>query len=692
MAHLHDIRDNDSHFIIDPETRNITNRTGKMVTVMQYDHNSERVTFEIPKDIEGHDMSLSDVVQVFYENNSKGTSASSRVTVSGANEVLDLAPAEDDPDTLVFSWLIGQQTTQHVGTIRFQIRFVCHSDDEEVPEYSWRTNLCTAFTVLPSLNTINDMVDVNPDVFIELDQRMDQLERKGVSDERLNNSVSEYVDNYLEAIPLTAYDIAVKYGYNGSEEEWLRSLDADTLPKTIKYVFAGWKNGIFTEHLDNGETLTYEIKRTNNVPTAIIMPDGSTMELVMPAGDWSDDCELIEQATHVGHFDHDATLDKLYLTSLEKDEYGSEKCTAGFYVNPDTKNERHYGYVLRFKTPEFEGTSKKLSWTVPVVNWKQATAPSVEDVSDICHTTHWALFSDESEVKSYVNSSKPWETMKDLVEHVSFTADTASWDIMTAGFDSTGTHLNVAYKQSVAGATPSGIYYSDDRNGWYRPEGLGKTITFPGEQKVSYEFYRWLTANAALSSGRYKLSGTWTFNDIVKGPGDITSGTIQFGGGGFTSDGATTWNLFYVNIEDNRISISYNGDVYYDSENGWCKPEDFGKTVTFTGEEVSWRIYNWIIANATCDSSSTVTGTWTFNDTLVSPTSVLYDDLMEHGEAELYSVTSSNKHGRLYLDIYNDQLLPNTDYYLYLGYEPDKCTYLTIDELSNHELTLTWET
>lgn len=195
MAHLHDIRDNDSHFIIDPETRNVTNRTGAMVTVMQYDHNSERVTFEIPKEIEGHDMSLSDIVQVFYENTSKGTSASNRVTVSGANEIFDMAPAEDDPDVLVFSWLIGQQTTQLAGTIKFQIRFVCHGDTA-IPEYSWRTNPCTAFIVLPSIDAVSDAVETHPDIFIELDRRIDQLE--------------EHIDNDAEEVGARVSDLETR--------------------------------------------------------------------------------------------------------------------------------------------------------------------------------------------------------------------------------------------------------------------------------------------------------------------------------------------------------------------------------------------------------------------------------------------------------------------------------------------------
>ena len=48
MAHTHDVIDYDKHFVIDPVTRQIDNKSGKIV-LMQNDHNSERFTFEIPR-------------------------------------------------------------------------------------------------------------------------------------------------------------------------------------------------------------------------------------------------------------------------------------------------------------------------------------------------------------------------------------------------------------------------------------------------------------------------------------------------------------------------------------------------------------------------------------------------------------------------------------------------------------------
>lgn len=43
MAHEHNLRDTDPHFVIDRTTREISVKTGT-TNIMQYDHNSERLT------------------------------------------------------------------------------------------------------------------------------------------------------------------------------------------------------------------------------------------------------------------------------------------------------------------------------------------------------------------------------------------------------------------------------------------------------------------------------------------------------------------------------------------------------------------------------------------------------------------------------------------------------------------------
>lgn len=70
MPHSHSIYDTDKHFLIDPSTRSITALSDKL-TLIQYDHNCERYTFEIPRIIEGHDMSDCDSVEIHFDNISK---------------------------------------------------------------------------------------------------------------------------------------------------------------------------------------------------------------------------------------------------------------------------------------------------------------------------------------------------------------------------------------------------------------------------------------------------------------------------------------------------------------------------------------------------------------------------------------------------------------------------------------------
>ena len=69
MAHIHGVYDTDTHFIVDPVKKELTVAEGyEKVKVIQHDHNSERFTFELPRYIEGHDMSTCNKVEVHYLN------------------------------------------------------------------------------------------------------------------------------------------------------------------------------------------------------------------------------------------------------------------------------------------------------------------------------------------------------------------------------------------------------------------------------------------------------------------------------------------------------------------------------------------------------------------------------------------------------------------------------------------------
>ena len=166
MPHPHQIYDSDKHFVIDPITRNITNNSSKL-TIMQYDHNSERFTFEIPKIIEGHDMSLSDIVRVHFVN----IGSTKTNTNFGVYEVDDMAVSLDNPDTVTFSWLISGAATEFNGSLNFAIRFYCSSDGGII-EYSWGTSIYSGIIVSNGLENSEIIIEEYIDVLEQWKQEV----------------------------------------------------------------------------------------------------------------------------------------------------------------------------------------------------------------------------------------------------------------------------------------------------------------------------------------------------------------------------------------------------------------------------------------------------------------------------------------------------------------------------------------
>lgn len=140
MAHLHNVFDSDNRFRIDPITRAITNESGK-IKLVQHDHNSERFTFEVPRLVDGHDMSLCTKVEIHYLN----VSASNSEQSADVYLVNDATVDEWDEDKVVFSWLISANATKYSGTLNFLVRFVCL--DGETIEYAWNTAIFSDITI-----------------------------------------------------------------------------------------------------------------------------------------------------------------------------------------------------------------------------------------------------------------------------------------------------------------------------------------------------------------------------------------------------------------------------------------------------------------------------------------------------------------------------------------------------------------
>ena len=135
MSHVHNITDTDLHFQIDPGARSITFLGERKLKLIQGDHNSERVTFHVPRYVDSHDMSLCTKVEVHFNN----------ISADKRNQSKDVYPVDDvqvntaDDSVVTFSWLISGNATRFEGVLTFLIKFTCLTG--ETVDYAWHTDL-----------------------------------------------------------------------------------------------------------------------------------------------------------------------------------------------------------------------------------------------------------------------------------------------------------------------------------------------------------------------------------------------------------------------------------------------------------------------------------------------------------------------------------------------------------------------
>lgn len=146
MEHMHNVIDADVSFIIDAMHGKIKSESKKL-TLREGAHNSERYSFELPRYIEGHDMSLCNKVEVHYLNTStkkKDTFATGKYTVE------DMRISPDDESKVIFSWLISKNATKYAGVLSFSVKFKCIEDDIET--YSWPTEIFAEIRISDGIN------------------------------------------------------------------------------------------------------------------------------------------------------------------------------------------------------------------------------------------------------------------------------------------------------------------------------------------------------------------------------------------------------------------------------------------------------------------------------------------------------------------------------------------------------------
>lgn len=168
MAHRHPVYDTDKHFVIDPISKRITTECPK-VTLPQQSHRSERFTFEIPKEVEGHDMSLCNLVEIHFQNIDSDNKENKNI---GIYKVDDL---KAEGETVFCSWLIEKYSTYYSGALLFSIHFACIADDGEV-EYNFPTLTYSAIQIGKTVWNSETIVNEYPDILERHEYMLQVLE------------------------------------------------------------------------------------------------------------------------------------------------------------------------------------------------------------------------------------------------------------------------------------------------------------------------------------------------------------------------------------------------------------------------------------------------------------------------------------------------------------------------------------
>lgn len=231
MTHDHIIVNSSIHFTINPETRVITTPSNALVLV-QGDHNSKRYAFEIPKFVEGHDMSLCNHIEIHYDNNT----TNGKKAIEGVYIVDDY---EVNEDTVVFSWLISGNVTKLPGIIQFWISFTCTDEDDTII-YSWGTDIFNGVKVVANNRNTESVIQLFPDVLEQWrDAIFDEIDDisggEGISVTGATVGQTVKISEVDESGKPTAweptdfssksaYDYAKEAGYTGTEEEFAERL------------------------------------------------------------------------------------------------------------------------------------------------------------------------------------------------------------------------------------------------------------------------------------------------------------------------------------------------------------------------------------------------------------------------------------------------------------------------------------
>lgn len=135
MALHSGIRDDGIKFQIVPSTRKITVPAAYKIIGSVGDHNSEQLTFQCPKVIDGHDVfgCSNKFVRWTNANGDSGKTDVENIAVEGEN--------------LLFTWTISSMITKKAGHITFSVHFEDLDANDELL-YRWSTTSCKECEIL----------------------------------------------------------------------------------------------------------------------------------------------------------------------------------------------------------------------------------------------------------------------------------------------------------------------------------------------------------------------------------------------------------------------------------------------------------------------------------------------------------------------------------------------------------------
>ena len=137
------IKDDGLRFQIVPTTRKVTVPPAYVVVGTVGDHNSEQLTFQCPKVIDGHDVAHCSEHYVIWKN---------VLGETGRSEITNITT---DDENMYFTWIISSGVTAAAGFVAFTIHF----EDKDISgaiAYKWSTTTCNDCQVLDTIKVATD--------------------------------------------------------------------------------------------------------------------------------------------------------------------------------------------------------------------------------------------------------------------------------------------------------------------------------------------------------------------------------------------------------------------------------------------------------------------------------------------------------------------------------------------------------